>query len=225
MKIAIISDIHSNYNALVKVVDEINKFDCDIKICLGDAVGYYNKPNETIETLKRNKFKCVKGNHDRFILDETEYNKKHENIYGIKRHRQILNLANLMFLKSCPDFIELQYKNYNCCFCHSLKSDCQVYLKDDIDIIEHFEHIKKYDYYFYGHTHRKKTIAIEKTVIINPGSVGQQRDYDWKPSFCILDLNKNQYKIFSVSYDIKSYVNELNKYRYDQRLINILQKY
>ncbi|WP_238858846.1 MULTISPECIES: metallophosphoesterase family protein [unclassified Clostridium] len=225
MKIAVISDIHSNFDALEKVICEVNKYNCNIKICLGDMVGYYNKPNEVIEILRYNDFKCVKGNHDKFILGEINYKKENEEIYGIKRHRETLSYENLLFLKNCPEFIELKYENYYYCFCHSLKNDCQVYLKDENDIINNFDNIKKYKYYFYGHTHRKKSMIIENSVIINPGSVGQQRDEEWKPSFCILDLKENKHKIVSIEYDINNYIGNLDKDGYDKRLINILKKY
>ena len=225
MKIAVISDIHSNFDALEKVIYEVSKYDCNMKICLGDMVGYYNKPNEVIEILKNHDFKCVKGNHDKFILGELDYKKENEKIYGIKRHREILSRENILFLKNCPEYIELKYKKYNCCFCHSLKNDCQVYLEDKNDIIKNFDNVKKYNYYFYGHTHRKKSIIIENSVIINPGSVGQQRDKAWKPSFCILDLNENLHTIVSIEYDINKYINDLNTNGYDKRLINILEKY
>jgi putative phosphoesterase len=227
MRIAVISDVHSNFNALEKVVFKINKYNCNMKICLGDMVGYYNKPNEVIEILRSHNFKCVKGNHDKFILGEIDYKKENEEIYGIKRHREILSSENLFFLKNCPEFIELKCENYNCCFCHSLKNDCQVYLRDENDIIKYFDDIKKYNYYFYGHTHRKKSITIENTVIINPGAIGQQRDEDWRPSFCILDLNENksEYKIISIEYNLNNYISDLNKNGYDKRLINILEKY
>lgn len=225
MRIAVISDVHSNFDALKKVICEINKYNCNIKICLGDMVGYYNKPNEVIEILRCHDFKCIKGNHDKFILGEIDYKKENEEIYGIKRHRETLSCENLLFLKNCPEFIELKYKDYDCCFCHSLKNNCQVYLRDENDIIKSFDDIKEYNYYFYGHTHRKKSIKIENSVIINPGSVGQQRDEEWKPSFCILDLNKNEHEIVSIEYDINNLIRSLNKNGYDKRLINILEKY
>lgn len=225
MKVAIISDIHSNFDALEKVVCEINKHSCDIKICLGDMVGYYNKPNEVIDILKHNNFQCVKGNHDKFILGEIEYNKENEDIYGIKRHREVLRYDNLLFLKNCPEFIELKYGKYYSCFCHSLKNDCQTYLRYENDIIENFDSIIKYNFYFFGHTHRKKSRVLGNCIIINPGSVGQQRDEQWKPSFCILDFDKNEYETIDIEYDIKNYIKELKKDGYDKRLISVLEKY
>ncbi|MFL0197102.1 metallophosphoesterase family protein [Clostridium sp. WILCCON 0269] len=219
-----ISDIHSNFNALEKVVDEINKLGCDFKICLGDMVGYYDKPNEVIECLKYYDFKCVKGNHDKFILGEIKYKIENEKIYGVNRHRKLLSNKNVLFLKKCSESIDFEYKNKKYCFCHSFKDDCQFYLKGKDDILNKFNDIKIYDYYFHGHTHRKNYLNVKNHIIINPGSVGQQRDNTWKPSFCIMDLDKNKWKIISVEYDIKTYVYNLMNNGYDKMLIDIFTK-
>lgn len=224
MKIAVISDIHSNFNALKEVIYAINKSDCDFKICLGDMVGYYDKPHEVIECLKYYDFKCIKGNHDRYMTGEIKYNIKNKDIYGIERQRKLLSSEDILFLKNCTDYFEFQYKNKKYCFCHSLKDDCEVYLKDENDILNRFNDIEKYDYYFYGHTHRKKYFNIKNHVIINPGSVGQQRDRSFKPSFCIMDVGREEWKIISAEYDIKKYVCSLIKKGYDKRLTDIFTR-
>ncbi|WP_066892519.1 metallophosphoesterase family protein [Clostridium nigeriense] len=224
MKIAVISDIHSNYDALKAVVNEINKHNCDLKICLGDMVGYYDKPNEVIECLKLYDFKCIKGNHDKFILGELEYKIENEKIYGINRHRNLLRKENILFLKESLDFIELEYKNKKYCFCHSLKDNSEVYLKDENDVLSKFDYIKIYDYYFHGHTHRRNYIKVNNSIVINPGSVGQQRDKTWKPSFGIMDLDNNEWKVIKVEYDIKTYVLNLRNNGFDNMLVDIFER-
>ncbi|MEF3419289.1 metallophosphoesterase family protein, partial [Escherichia coli] len=61
MKIAVISDIHSNIYALDAVLADIETKDVDITVCTGDLVGYGTKPNEVIETLKKNKILTIMG--------------------------------------------------------------------------------------------------------------------------------------------------------------------
>lgn len=53
MKIALISDIHSNLFYFEKVLHEIEKENVDDIYCLGDLVGYYDKPNEVIDLIKK----------------------------------------------------------------------------------------------------------------------------------------------------------------------------
>ncbi len=62
MKYGIISDIHSNIEALDEVLDNMEKVDAII--CLGDIVGYGANPNECISRVKEIKSRCIAGNHD-----------------------------------------------------------------------------------------------------------------------------------------------------------------
>ena len=61
MKTWIISDIHSNIEALIAVSKEFS--DGNI-YCIGDLVGYGASPNEVIEWVRDNNISCLMGNHD-----------------------------------------------------------------------------------------------------------------------------------------------------------------
>lgn len=56
MRIAVISDIHSNLLALKAVLEDIKKRGVDITVCTGDLVGYCTYPNEVIELLREKIF-------------------------------------------------------------------------------------------------------------------------------------------------------------------------
>jgi len=62
MRIAVISDIHSNLEALNSVLDEIK--DVEIILCIGDIVGYGPRPNECIDITKEKCKYVIQGNHD-----------------------------------------------------------------------------------------------------------------------------------------------------------------
>ena len=64
MKIAFISDVHSNYEALKTVLEDIQKRDVQQIIHTGDLVGYNTDPNRCIELIKKYKVMCIQGNHD-----------------------------------------------------------------------------------------------------------------------------------------------------------------
>ncbi|MBF8251238.1 MAG: calcineurin-like phosphoesterase, partial [Deltaproteobacteria bacterium] len=64
MRYAIISDIHSNLEALEAVLAKISGFKVDEILCLGDIVGYNANPNECIDIVKRTGIRCIMGNHD-----------------------------------------------------------------------------------------------------------------------------------------------------------------
>ena len=58
---AFISDVHSNLEALLAVLDEVGDREL---YCLGDIVGYGASPNEVIGLLRKRNATCIMGNHD-----------------------------------------------------------------------------------------------------------------------------------------------------------------
>ena len=72
MKIAIISDIHSNPAALTKVLKDARSKGCEKIICLGDIVGYGYAPNECIDICREEGIESLMGNHDAALVGELE---------------------------------------------------------------------------------------------------------------------------------------------------------
>lgn len=66
-RIAIVSDIHSNLEALIAVLKDIERTRCSKIFCLGDLVGYGPNPNECIDLARRNFEFVIKGNHDQAV--------------------------------------------------------------------------------------------------------------------------------------------------------------
>lgn len=72
MKYAVISDIHSNLEAITTVLKEVGKKHVDEIICLGDIVGYGANPDEVVELVRQEAKYAVRGNHDDALFsDET----------------------------------------------------------------------------------------------------------------------------------------------------------
>ena len=66
---AIISDIHSNIEALTTVLKDIEERGIKTIYCLGDVVGYGANPKECLDLVIENR-NCVLGNHDYAVLYE-----------------------------------------------------------------------------------------------------------------------------------------------------------
>ncbi|MDD5642351.1 MAG: metallophosphoesterase family protein, partial [Syntrophales bacterium] len=63
MRLAIISDIHSNLEALESALAQIRQESVDAVLNLGDLVGYNASPNECLELLLGQNFFNLAGNH------------------------------------------------------------------------------------------------------------------------------------------------------------------
>ena len=64
MRYGIISDIHSNLEALQTVINACRQQRIDRLLCVGDIVGYGASPKECINIIRKNEVECVAGNHD-----------------------------------------------------------------------------------------------------------------------------------------------------------------
>ncbi len=227
MRVAIISDIHSNYLALKEVLNESRKY-TEKYIILGDIFGYYPWAVETYELLKGiNIFKMIKGNHDALI------GKDKSPITAINYFGMIKNNENQL-ANSCPDAISwikhMSTKNIfyfdgkKCSIYHGTPCDPVNgrYYPNDIDnnwLIDNAGII------MLGHTHYplfKKTLL--GGIVLNPGSVGQPRDGLLAASWGIFDFNKNTFKLFRTGYDIKRAISLLKKIHWNRRSIAALQK-
>jgi putative phosphoesterase len=68
MRLAIISDVHANVNALRDALAQTERVGCDAVVCAGDLVDYGLFSEETIGLLRERRIPCIRGNHDRWAV-------------------------------------------------------------------------------------------------------------------------------------------------------------
>jgi predicted phosphodiesterase len=68
LRVAVLSDVHSNLHALEAVLAEVDAARIDEIWCLGDVVGYGPRPNECVSLLQERAAVCLAGNHDLVVL-------------------------------------------------------------------------------------------------------------------------------------------------------------
>ena len=77
MKFAILSDVHSNLDALQVILDNTKDQKCTHYVCLGDVVGYGPNPVECLSIIRSLNCPVVMGNHDEYCagdMDLTGFN-------------------------------------------------------------------------------------------------------------------------------------------------------
>lgn len=212
MKIAILSDIHSNLEALKTTIAYIES-DPQISeiVCLGDIIGYSANPNECVEIIRKNCKYVVLGNHDAAAIGKlslTEFN-----LPGRKSMEWTLRQLtdqNKEFLASLPLIITDQHFT----FVHSSPKR-----PENWTYITSLEHAKEAFKSFttriciIGHTHVPGIICEDITTLrlskelrclINVGSVGQPRDLDPRLCFGVFDSELWSYHQIRLQYDIEA---------------------
>lgn len=213
MKIAIISDIHANLEALEICFAKINELNPDKLICLGDLVDYCAQPNECIELIKNNCDVVLMGNHDEAQFNYDLAEGFTENAFISSVHtRSVIKREYVEYFRTLP----YTYSIKNMLFVHASPSIPQAYkyiLYPESAELAFKSFSEKVC--FIGHSHRPvifeelnlnvfKTESVtdrENTrYIINVGSVGQPRDGDPRLSFGFIDTDEFKYCNYRFQY-------------------------
>ena len=235
MRLAVISDIHSNLDALKAVLTDISKQSIDDIISLGDNIGYGPEPEAVIVNLKRYSIKSVLGNHEFALLDEDCL--KTFNPYARKAlliNRKKLSDQSKYYISTLKPCLV----RHGCRFVHGIPPDSitdYIFKEPNQKLIHIIERLKE-RIAFVGHTHQlgiyeldngilKKKILIEKRIvlaksrkyIINAGSVGQPRDGYNEAKYVIWDIDEKTVEARFVSYDYHKVAIKIRKAGIPQR--------
>lgn len=216
MKIAVISDIHSNIAALEAVWKDIEERKVDSVICGGDLVGYAPFPNEVIDFIKEKQIPCVMGNYDDAIgnarlicgCDYKDAKAQELGERSIAWTRQHVSEENKEFLRNSPSEIHFKAGKYNIKFVHGSPRRLNEYLCEDIsdEYLKELLAESQADVLICGHTHipYHKKPDTDKHVI-NAGSVGKPKHGDPQAVYALVEIDKEvQVEFRKVSYDFES---------------------
>jgi len=223
MKIAFISDIHSNLEAFEAVLKDIKKKGISKIYCLGDIVGYNADPNECVKIVRDMKIPSVMGNHDFCAIDLEDI--EWFNSYGqavIRWQHQVLTKENIGFLKKLP---KTMIKDGVFMVHGSPRDPLNEYIFEeeltDGDAKEFFG-IAETPVIAMGHCHTPFVKKYLGKLIFNPGSVGQPRDGNPAASYAIFDSKERNVKIVRVKYNIKKAALKVEKNKLPQFLADRL---
>ena len=198
MKIALISDIHSNLPALKAVLDAI---DVDQILCAGDIVGYYPYPNEVIELVKEHGIASIYGNHDKAVItgDTSWFNPIAAS--AIEWTRDNISQNGMKFLEKLP--AQLTFDNVAIVHGSPHDPDEYVYPTTSPTRLEKFLDQVSKKVLVLGHTHVQWSLELGDRKIINPGAVGQPRDGNPKAAYAILDSKSEEFTMHRIGYDVE----------------------
>lgn len=195
-KLGVISDIHGNYPALKSVIDELVRHGVNDIICLGDIAGYYSMLNECIELIIQNNIRCLKGNHDSYILGEACCPRSNSVNRCIDYQKSVIKTEYLEWIQGLSSLYE---SKYYVAMHGGFENTLDQYV-DKFDFIMAARLYPKIKIFMSGHTHKQIMQEDNGIIYFNPGSVGQPRDYDPRAAFAI--INGNDVELHRVEYPI-----------------------
>ncbi len=208
VRLAILSDIHSNLEALNRTLNALTDEDLDAIYCLGDVVGYNADPAACVDLVRERCDAVVAGNHDLAVARKEGLDALPPDGQAAARHnRAQLSDAQRKYLADRP----LTVQAANCTFVHATPDAPTAWkrLTSYPDAQDQFTHFET-DVCFIGHTHVPAVMADKLGVLqprpghrflINVGSVGQPRDQNPRLSFGLFDTDTFAYRNVRLEYD------------------------
>jgi predicted phosphodiesterase len=225
MRVAVVSDIHSNLHALEAVLAAIEAEAPDELWCLGDLVGYGPRPNECCATIAERADVCLAGNHDlavRGTIDLEEFGG--EAAVAARWTRDVLEPDAQAFL----DRLEPEGSGHGVALYHgSARDPVWEYVLSDEGALATLE-LTDSPLVLVGHSHVALQVVQSSDdlagglapagtelelegvrALLNPGSVGQPRDGDPQAAYLLLDLDARRASFRRVEYDVKQTQREM----------------
>jgi predicted phosphodiesterase len=220
MRIAIISDIHSNLEAFRQVLTDIDQSRVDRVVCLGDNVGYGPEPEAVVNLIRDQDIPCVMGNHELAIVEPRYLDVMNPNAReSILLTQRLISQQTVNYMKGLKPC--LVFQGSRCVHgCPPASVITYMFQVSQAKLKGIFLSMKE-RICFAGHTHDLEIIDFdgEKTTrrplsegvcplkakhsyIINVGSVGQPRDRDNRAKYVIWDRDCRQVHVRCIAYDI-----------------------
>lgn len=219
MKIAVISDIHGNMQALDAVLENIKKENCEKIFCLGDLAMAGPQPFETVEKIKElqktTDFTIIQGNTDEMIAncDNQILHMLEENnpvmAHALESDITTVSEEQKNYLRNLPSQKEIEIEGLKILLVHGSPRKNNENIFDNLKIEEVEEMISgtNADIIFCGHTHVPCGYQTNtKQTVVNAGSVGRPFSEEPKSCYAVLEINNREFSIKHnlVDYDFKT---------------------
>lgn len=181
MRLAIVSDIHSNYIALAACIKEIKKQQLDGIVLLGDYVSDCPHPGETLKMLRQLRQEyttwAIRGNREEYFIEyddgtitDWNYSSYKGSLLYTYEH---LKKEDLAWFRSMDNHMVVHIPETEPILIAHGSSNCSRELLDqgEENTME-FMRAQEHKYIVCGHTHRQCTYEYQGKTLINPGSVG-----------------------------------------------------
>lgn len=219
MRLAILSDIHGNLEALDTVLADVRARGCGAMVCLGDFVGYGAAPNECIERLRPLIEQAVAGNHDLAACGRIKLGYFNPDAAQAARWTtEVLTPENMQYLRELPFSVE--WRGIRLVHSSPTEPDQWHYVLSPADAHYEMESVAE-RVCLIGHSHYPGTFEIdgeriqysrvehveglrECRYLVNVPSVGQPRDGDRRAGYLIHDEEAFTFEHVRLEYDVEA---------------------
>jgi len=220
MRLAVLSDIHANLEALQAVLQDAKAQGAEGCAGLGDFIGFNGDPSDCVRMVRPRLLVAVRGNHEQAL--------QQKGFFGVPLYEDMIEkTAGMLSPKQKQWLSRLPLKAtwHRCLWVHaSPEAETPWRRLSSRRAVEEAFAVFQEPVCFFGHTHRAAIFcqsgdrirplerhpdaegtchfALEPRLryLINPGSVGQPRDGDWRASYLLFDTEAGELTFRRVPY-------------------------
>lgn len=214
MKLALLGDIHGNHLALQAVLLAASSSGVEKLLVTGDLVGYYYAPLQVLELLRPWDRHVVRGNHENMLntaRTDSAFLAQVDARYGTGLRIAIEQLGEQQLDALCnlSHPLELVIDGCRIILCHGAPWDNDQYVYPDAqpELLARCA-VWGCDLVVLGHSHYPMQKKIGKTLVVNPGSVGQTRNRQPGAHWAIFDTTNRNLEFRKEQYDSSALVRE-----------------
>jgi putative phosphoesterase len=232
-RIAVFSDVHSNYPALESVLHDIENKGISETFCLGDLVGYGPYPNEVIEEIRKKSIPTLQGNYDEGVGNDRDScgcayiteEEKESGAISLEWTKKRTTRENKNFLKQLPFKSEVEIEGKKILLVHGSPRRNNEYLyegRPESTLIRMIQPLD-IDVMLMGHTHKPYHRVVNGVHLVNDGSVGKPKDGDPRASYVVLNIDEKVHAEFQkVNYPIRKVTSKMKEEGLPKYLIHAL---
>ncbi len=224
IRIAILSDIHSNYEAFKTCIDETEEKGIYSYIFLGDYLGDMAYPQKTLRLMRylTEKYSCVfiRGNKEEYWINHRKSMEEKWSLGNSGSGMLYYNYENLSnedidLFENMPISQTIKYEGYpEFTVCHGSPFKVNQSMRSDFDYIDKLTATLPTKLTICGHSHYREDYIKNNHRVINPGSVGLPLGCGKATAqFLILNGREGLWEPepLSLSYDIEKTISEMDE--------------
>lgn len=193
MNIGLISDIHANAANLRRALALLREQGAEVILCAGDLVDGASEGEAAAQLVKGENIPCVQGNRD-FALS------RGRRAYAHNAGRDDLTDDTLSFLRDLPLTRHIEHGGKRFLLAHASLWDQATYVFPNSRpaLFEQLAADAKADIVVLGHTHTPMAVEVNGVLVLNPGSVDENRHAPYNATCALLSFPVTRYRVFDI---------------------------
>lgn len=212
VKIAVLSDIHANLQALERVIQDAEERGVDIFLNAGDSIGFGPCPNEVVELLCEKNVLSILGNFDLEVIAGKTKDKGEKNV-ALKFARKELAKSCEYYLSSLPRELKLEIAGKKTLVTHGSPESIEEHIHKDTSVkrLKTLADAAKADLIIVGHSHEQFCKQANGASFVNPGSVGRPSDGNPQAAYAVLSFNPFKFELVRLDYEVEAAMKAVRK--------------